>query len=153
MAACGKCVNGVIDTGNNEIPCDCAAGNTALFRIASVDGVVTGAESRRHFHNGSPEPIATSGGRVSASTLPGRPRPFHETVVNALERVDLHGLESLLRLIEATKIPKGHDAVLGALDEVNRRLKGMSSGMRKKIRSATAAILLQKRMQEADAGN
>jgi len=55
---CEKCKNiGIIVTGNNDLPCDCPAGNKALFNQCGVKGPVTGAELRRHFFNGSPEPI------------------------------------------------------------------------------------------------
>lgn len=58
MAKCVKCGDtGVIETGNNDLPCDCPAGDTALFNTAGGDGPVTGKEMRRHFLNDSPEPI------------------------------------------------------------------------------------------------
>jgi len=70
---CTKCNDtGVIETGNNDLPCDCSAGDTAVFNHAGVDGPVTGAEVRRHFLKGSPEPILPSRNRISASSLPGR---------------------------------------------------------------------------------
>jgi hypothetical protein len=73
MMNCFKCKDtGVIDTGNNDLPCDCPAGETALFNEAGVDGPVTGAEIKRHFLNGSPEPIRTGGEAIPASSLPGR---------------------------------------------------------------------------------
>jgi CheY-like chemotaxis protein len=57
--SCPKCLGtGTIDTGNNDLPCDCEAGDRALFNEASV-GLVTGAECKRHYHNGSPEPLDT----------------------------------------------------------------------------------------------
>jgi len=70
---CDKCNDtGVIDTGNNELPCDCPAGDQAMFNEAGVDGPVSGEEVRRHFLNSSPEPIETGGERISADDLPGR---------------------------------------------------------------------------------
>ncbi len=73
MALCKKCNGtGVIETGNNDLPCDCSAGETALFNNADVKGSITGAELRRHFLNNSPEPIAVGRERISASSLPGR---------------------------------------------------------------------------------
>lgn len=73
MSRCKKCNGtGVIETGNNDLPCDCPAGDKALFNNAEVKGAVTGAEVRRHFLNGSPEPIAVGRERISASSLPGR---------------------------------------------------------------------------------
>lgn len=73
MPPCPKCNDtGVIDTGNNDLPCDCPAGDTALFNQAGVDGPVTGAEIRRHFLNNSPDPISIGKDNIQASTLPGR---------------------------------------------------------------------------------
>lgn len=73
MPKCGKCNDtGVYETGNNDLPCDCEAGKTALFNHAGVDGPITGTEMRRHFLNGSPEPIATGRTPIPASSLPGR---------------------------------------------------------------------------------
>jgi len=71
---CKKCKGtGVIETGNNDMPCDCPAGDTALFNEAGVKGPVTGAECRRHFQNGSPEPIDVNPLHpILASDLPGR---------------------------------------------------------------------------------
>lgn len=55
---CTRCNDtGVIETGNNDLPCTCSAGDTALFNIAQVSGrPVTGAEVKRHYLNNSPEP-------------------------------------------------------------------------------------------------
>lgn len=44
---CKKCKNGVIETGNNDLPCDCPLGDTALFNVAGINGPVTGAEIKR----------------------------------------------------------------------------------------------------------
>lgn len=56
--ACISCNDtGVIDTGNNELPCDqCPKGDTAKFNVAGVKGPITGAEVKRHYLNNSPEP-------------------------------------------------------------------------------------------------
>ncbi len=73
MYKCQKCRDtGVIEMGNNDLPCDCIAGSKALFNQAGVEGPVTGTEIRRHFLNGSPEPIRTSRNMIPASDLPGR---------------------------------------------------------------------------------
>ena len=73
MPTCKKCNDtGVIETGNNDLPCDCPKGATALFNQAGVDGLVTGEEIRRHFLNNSPEPIEIGRDNISASSLPGR---------------------------------------------------------------------------------
>ena len=48
---CRRCDNtGVWETGNNDLPCDCVAGATALFSVCTANGVelMTGAESQRH---------------------------------------------------------------------------------------------------------
>lgn len=74
MPKCLKCNDtGVYETGNNDLPCDCAAGATALFNTVGVDGPVTGAELQRHFFNNSPEPIDVHPLHpIPASSLPGR---------------------------------------------------------------------------------
>ena len=54
------------------MPCDCPAGETALFNQTGIDGSVTGAEVRRHFLNNSPEPIIPGRSKIPASSLPGR---------------------------------------------------------------------------------
>lgn len=73
MPACKKCNGtGVWETGNNDLPCDCSAGDTALFNEAEVEGPVTGAEIRRHFLNNSPEPIKLGKEKILAANLPGR---------------------------------------------------------------------------------
>ena len=41
--SCGECKNGVIETGNNDLPCDCPLGDTALFNTVDFPGPVTGA--------------------------------------------------------------------------------------------------------------
>jgi hypothetical protein len=70
---CPKCNDmGTIETGNNDLPCDCPAGDMALFNQAGVIGQVTGKEIRRHFLNGSPEPIEPGKADILASSLPGR---------------------------------------------------------------------------------
>jgi len=66
------CKEGILDTGNNDLPCDCSKGSSALFNIAGVDGLVSGAESRRHFLNMSPEPLRPTHPNLLASSLPGR---------------------------------------------------------------------------------
>ncbi len=73
MVICKTCNDtGVIETGNNDLPCDCPLGNTALFNQAGVIGQVTGAEVKRHFLNCSPEPINPGQKALHASSLPGR---------------------------------------------------------------------------------
>ena len=60
MFRCQKCNDtGSIDTGNNDLPCDCPAGDTALFNTCGVIGPVSGSQVKRHFLNNSPDPIRT----------------------------------------------------------------------------------------------
>jgi ASC-1-like (ASCH) protein len=43
MPNCEKCNDtGIYETGNNDLPCDCPAGATALFNVTGVEGRVTG---------------------------------------------------------------------------------------------------------------
>lgn len=64
MSTCTQCNDtGVIETGNNDLPCDCEAGASAVFNIG-LDAPVTGAQVRRHFLNNSPEPIRLHGTRI-----------------------------------------------------------------------------------------
>ncbi|MEK7630172.1 MAG: hypothetical protein AAB432_02190 [Patescibacteria group bacterium] len=82
MPKCTECNgSGVIETGNNDLPCDCPAGDTAMFNEAGVIGPVTGAEIKRHFLNNSPEPIKVGNKPIDARDLPGRSKvPEHERV-------------------------------------------------------------------------
>ena len=68
---CSYCNDtGVIETGNNDLPCDCKMGDKALFNDAQVvGGSVTGAEVKRHFLNNSPEKIEKT---IHISEIPGR---------------------------------------------------------------------------------
>ncbi len=44
---CTRCNDtGVIETGNNDLPCDCKAGDKALFTTCGHEGPVTGAKLR-----------------------------------------------------------------------------------------------------------
>ncbi|MFA6097767.1 MAG: hypothetical protein WC788_09175 [Candidatus Paceibacterota bacterium] len=73
MPKCEKCNGtGTIDTGNNELPCDCEAGITAMFSIAEVDGSVTGKEVKLFFLNDSPFKMKLGKDRIPASSLPTR---------------------------------------------------------------------------------
>jgi len=52
-------------------------------------------------------------------------KPFHETIVSALNKcVHLMELNTLLDLLETTKIPKNHEAIINMLtiraDEITR---------------------------------
>ena len=64
---------GVEETGNNDLPCHCPLGDAAQFNLTGVEGLVTGAEIKRHFHNGSPEPLDPDPRTpMKADDLPGR---------------------------------------------------------------------------------
>lgn len=40
---CPKCGGtGVIETGNNDYPCQCASGDTALFNVSGMNSPVSG---------------------------------------------------------------------------------------------------------------
>lgn len=71
MPKCSLCDDtGVFETGNNDLPCKCPAGQTARFNVAGVTGTVTGAEIEQHFYNGCADPIEPF--NVNADDLPGR---------------------------------------------------------------------------------
>ena len=73
MPQCNICNDtGVEETGNNDLPCYCPAGKTALFNCAGVIGPITGEEMARHFFNGSPEPLDHWDYPIRAEDLPGR---------------------------------------------------------------------------------
>ncbi|MDP3779398.1 MAG: hypothetical protein Q8R30_05145 [bacterium] len=73
MPRCVECGDtGIVETGNNDLPCDCPVGDIALFNEAGVEGLVTGTEIREHFLNNSPDPIRMGRARIRASDLPGR---------------------------------------------------------------------------------
>jgi hypothetical protein len=40
---CAVCDGGVIETGNNDLPCECPAGDTAIFNVTGVEGPISGA--------------------------------------------------------------------------------------------------------------
>lgn len=80
MPKCEKCNGtGTIDTGNNELPCDCEAGDTAMFSIAGVDGIVTGEEVKLFFLNNSPAKIKLGKNRIPANSLPTRKKRNWQT--------------------------------------------------------------------------
>jgi hypothetical protein len=66
---CASCNDtGVIETGNNDLPCDCPAGGAARFNVAGV-GNVSGEAVRRHYLNSSPEPRPPAATRKRARKL------------------------------------------------------------------------------------
>lgn len=71
MTTCKKCNDtGVIETGNNDLPCDCFAGEIAQFNHAGVAGPISGKQIKRHFLNDSLEPIKTGSIPIPANSLP-----------------------------------------------------------------------------------
>ena len=73
ISGCKTCNDtGMISTGSNDVPCDCPAGDTAMFTVVGVEGLVSGTEVKSHFQNDSPEPIHPEEGKIFAFNLPGR---------------------------------------------------------------------------------
>ena len=57
---------------------------------------------------------------MSTATEQTTTRPFHETIVDAIQRcsrVSSGEVFRLIQLIKETKIPKGHDEIMTAIDE------------------------------------
>lgn len=47
-APCTRCSNtGIVKTGNNDLPCNCQAGDKALFSVAGADHPVPGRKVRQ----------------------------------------------------------------------------------------------------------
>ncbi len=62
MPKCRDCNDtGTIKTGNNDIPCQCSAGDMALFNVAG-EGIVRGIEIKRR--NGLPQMPTKLGDRM-----------------------------------------------------------------------------------------
>ncbi|MEK7536945.1 MAG: hypothetical protein AAB584_00660 [Patescibacteria group bacterium] len=49
-------------------------------------------------------------------------RPFHESIVDAIRRASYSDMRCLGKLIQETKIPKGHDAIIAAWNDRNEEL-------------------------------
>ncbi len=49
-------------------------------------------------------------------------RPFHETIIDAINSASSDNLEALMSLVSKTKIPANHDAIIEAF---NDKKKGM----------------------------
>ena len=47
--------SGVIETGNDDLPCECTAGDEAIFNLAGI-GRVTGREVKLHYLNAPEDP-------------------------------------------------------------------------------------------------
>ena len=47
-------------------------------------------------------------------------RPFHETIVDAINSASGDGLETLMALVSKTKIPANHDAIIKAFKDQKR---------------------------------
>ena len=80
MAICEKCNDtGVIETGNNDVPCPCPAGDKAVFNVTG-EGHLTGAEIKRR--NSLPQMPTKQGDRVEYGHLfrwYERPGCWHST--------------------------------------------------------------------------
>ncbi|MEX0650234.1 MAG: hypothetical protein WD200_04480 [Candidatus Andersenbacteria bacterium] len=50
----------------------------------------------------------------TSKTVAVKRRPFHETVVDAINACDVETFLCLTELIKITKIPKGHDEIISA---------------------------------------
>lgn len=90
---------------------------------------------------------------MSGATDSATRRPFHETIVDAIRRCSYPStgeITRLLRLIEETKIPKGHDEIIAAIDAFFK-FPGADKWARE-IREVKESILEQKRAaaQKAD---
>lgn len=69
-------------------------------------------------------------------------RPFHETIVDAINSASSDNLEALMSLVSKTKIPANHDAIIEAF---NNRKKGM--GWREESGQDIIESLLQQKAE------
>ena len=91
--SCGRCRNGVIETGNNDLPCDCSLGDTALFNdVDFPGGPVTGAVLKqarrpapRRLQDLAPAKHWT---QKIAKTLQSAPKPEPEPVSTRYDLID-----------------------------------------------------------------
>jgi PleD family two-component response regulator len=85
---CKYCLDtGVIETGNNDLPCFCPAGDKAQFNISEVEGrSVTGAEVKAHFLNNSPDPLT--------ALVVDDDRDMRLHVIRELRREGFHPMEA-----------------------------------------------------------
>lgn len=70
------------------------------------------------------------------------PKPFHESIIPIIEKADMRDLGLIGGIIIATKIPKGHDAMIAAWQK-----KTCRSDASKRV---TASLLAQKAELAAD---
>lgn len=75
---------------------------------------------------------------MPSATEQTAPRPFHETIVEAINSSSYSGLGCLASLITATRIPKGHDEIGAAWTKQRQRL-GITNDL-----GVTASLLAQK---------
>ncbi|MDO8470837.1 MAG: hypothetical protein Q7S63_02560 [bacterium] len=79
----------------------------------------------------------------------GDPKPFHESVVDALQRArSTDVLLALCELIASTKIPRGHDEIRDALYKTEARLDFFSFDPA--IYDEAVASLMRQKSQEAE---
>ena len=76
-------------------------------------------------------------------------RPFHETIVDAIRSTNYHNeLGCLIRLISVTKIPKGHDEIIAALEEKCRTI--YHDGWESAVAGVKTGLLEQKAEAERE---
>ncbi|MDO8514238.1 MAG: hypothetical protein Q7S50_01710 [bacterium] len=69
-------------------------------------------------------------------------KPFHESIVDTIERAYAPAFETLAHLIKTTKIPKGHDAIVEAWQRRTKEV-GLNSDL-----DVTASVKAQKKTAE-----
>ena len=70
-------------------------------------------------------------------------RPFHETIIDAIQNISrAEELVLLAKLIKTTKIPKDHDKIIKAWNDAEKKVFGLSGSL-----GVRASLLEQK--QEA----
>lgn len=79
-------------------------------------------------------------------------RPFHETIVDAIERVDCtRELALLSLLIKETEIPKGHEKIIVTWRNRCEQLGDGDQGIDPEISGVPVNLLAQKQVAEAKA--
>ena len=80
-------------------------------------------------------------------------RPFHETIVMAIQRSRINEIFCLFDLIKETKVPQGHDEIIAAIDQYfNSDLNFLYKGKYAlDIREVKESLLAQKRETEKEA--
>lgn len=93
------------------------------------------------------------GDKIMANIKVGGKRPFHETIVEMIERsrgwTD-NASQDLLKLIKNTSIPKGHEEIISAIDRVFC-FKG-GAKWRREIEQVKKTILRQNKPKSKEGG-